>query len=218
MLVWVASYPRSGNTFFAMLARQCLGIQLDSIYNIAETARRPLFARWETSSELHLVKTHERPHGRSPAIYIIRDGRAAASSYRHYLEDFQRSVFTLEEVIRGAGGGTWSDHVKAWMGGRAPTLLVRYEYLSQAPATVMTDAAKFLGVPITGSPRVNFQRHHARNPRFFRVGHNGPGIEEVERTCSELFWRINGEEMRRMGYGDRPADPLQPRGCGNGIR
>lgn len=51
------------------------------------------------------VKTHGPPEDDDPAIYVIRDGRAAIVSYFHYIRNLQDSSVTLERVIRGDAWG-----------------------------------------------------------------------------------------------------------------
>jgi hypothetical protein len=98
MVVWIASYPRSGNTMVRMLLRYGFGLSTYSVFD------DPLFAREGSAStighlslpddperlarrkELYLVKTHRLEDAASPhpAIYIVRDGRDALVSCAHY--------------------------------------------------------------------------------------------------------------------------------------
>ena len=102
MIIWIASYPRSGNTFFRLLLNHIYDIKTYSIYN------DPLFDKLKGSSEIighkkmdlsyeHLmeseqvffVKTHDLPKDSSPSIYLVRDGRDSVTSYAHYIKSFE---------------------------------------------------------------------------------------------------------------------------------
>lgn len=144
MIVWLASYPRSGNTYLRMLLYYLCGIKTFSIYN------DPLFERIGASKvvghetlpasidelsaqdKLHFVKTHSLPMDTSPAIYIVRDGRDALVSYAKYKLAFQKKPSTmtrLKEVFRRESRfmqtlsslirsnedyGGWSKNVLCW--------------------------------------------------------------------------------------------------------
>jgi hypothetical protein len=63
------------------------------------------------TSGIPLIKTHESPPDDNPALYVVRDGRAAAVSLWEY---YNRSI-PLEQIIAGRHrAGTWSDHLLAW--------------------------------------------------------------------------------------------------------
>lgn len=106
MIIWLASYPRSGNTFFRILMKQIYGITTYSIYN------DPLFDHLKGSSDIvghkkldinvekmafedriFFVKTHHLPSDESPAIYLVRDGRDSVVSYAHYKMSFENQSF-----------------------------------------------------------------------------------------------------------------------------
>ncbi len=101
MLIWLASYPRSGNTYFRIVFNSLFGITTFSKYN------DPLFAELEATDTIghrslpsplavlekdpeqsYVVKTHDVEQDSNPAIYLVRDGRAAAVSYARYLVSF----------------------------------------------------------------------------------------------------------------------------------
>ena len=144
MIVWLASWPRSGNTLLRIKFQQAFGLDTWSIYDDttdigadAETAKivghrshgmsREEFIRVAMElPDTFFVKTHELPSDDSPAIYVVRDGRSAVVSWRHYCESFTEVVPSLEAAIRGAEWpGSWSQHVRAWaLSGPPETLVV----------------------------------------------------------------------------------------------
>ena len=94
------------------------------------------------AGNLLLLKTHERPMDDSPAIYVIRDGRAACVS----LWRFYSGSITLDAVIEGRHRfGTWSDHVEAWDPWNRPnTLFLKYEDMRDDVAQVLPKIGTFL--------------------------------------------------------------------------
>src|SRR5690242_6425767 len=97
MIIWLASYPRSGNSLFANLIKHHLEIPLYSIYSIDKRTDdqddmyihlNPVdLQAAKQSRDLFFVKTHELPTDDAPAIYVVRDGRDAIVSYAHYIID-----------------------------------------------------------------------------------------------------------------------------------
>jgi len=86
-------------------------------------------------NSIPLVKTHEYPNTTNPAIYVVRDGRAASVS----LWKFYNGELALDSVIEGRHRfGTWSSHVHAWSPNNRPhTLLLKYEdMISNLPTTL----------------------------------------------------------------------------------
>src|SRR5262249_16232902 len=95
MIVWLASYPRSGNTFLRVALHALYGVPTYSVYDdddpVAQRAGPALLASppspapppaMRDSPGTHFVKTHKRrkPDG-CPAIYLVRDGRDAVVSH-----------------------------------------------------------------------------------------------------------------------------------------
>jgi hypothetical protein len=98
MVVWIASYPRSGNTLVRMLLRCGLGLSTYSVFDdplleqegsASTVGHLPLPDdpdRLAGRSELYFVKTHRLDDAASPhpAIHVVRDGRDALVSCAHY--------------------------------------------------------------------------------------------------------------------------------------
>jgi hypothetical protein len=131
MIVWLASYPRSGNLLTRQILARAFGCLSASEYpeggdelaaQLGVTFRLPydgsaedLIAAARASPDRVFIKTHGPPRDDSPAIHILRDGRAAVVSYRHFLGDSEGlHDLSLAQVIRGeVGFGSWSGHLDA---------------------------------------------------------------------------------------------------------
>jgi hypothetical protein len=91
--LWVASFPRSANTFLRIILYRLYGVRTSTIYDldgvaerlgkdlIAFTDRPGSLAELRASDELHFTKTHRQRDAdideNDPAICLVRDpGRA----------------------------------------------------------------------------------------------------------------------------------------------
>lgn len=230
MIVWLASYPRSGNTFFRLLLHALYGQETYSIYDDRELEqmgmasilgqrRRPGLESMRREGRIYFVKTHELPCDESPAIYFVRDGRDASVSYAHFLmEDERRGpgihtratwkllghsgfLRTLDGVVRD---GFWQQQVLAWTADRprGQTFVVRFEDLIKDPTYWLHAALNDIGIPLTpsGSVPFTFETLHERWPQFFRKGRVGSWREEMPDDIHEMFWRRGRAAMLRFGY------------------
>src|SRR5688572_23760025 len=114
MIVWLASYPRSGNTMLRMMLNQVFGCDTYTKYfsrpgrNSGKnlTGVKPLPGPWPecistmaADEKTYFVKTHDRPEDDSRAIYIVRNGFAVVRSYQCYLRDFNNLTHSFEQII-----------------------------------------------------------------------------------------------------------------------
>lgn len=219
MIVWIASYPRSGNTLVRIILKSVFGHETYSKYNdpadigadpkmMELVGHKMLDSRWEDayrkmkqSDRLYFVKTHNYPEDDSKAIYIVRDGRCSIVSYRHYLIDFGKE-HTLSDFIKGTVGfGSWSGHLSAWDPfNRTNTLLVKYEDLLTDPINEINRIAEFTGCCAIREWKNDFESFQQINPRFFRQGDAAKSIEEIKDDDLKLFWSLNSDWMERLNY------------------
>ncbi len=109
MIVWLASYPRSGNTLLRATFKSHFGIESCSVY--ASESELPLpgwqamaghvdrpdsLQRMTEAEETYFVKTHELRPDHHRAIYVVRDGCHAAVSYAHYIRRFSRGFLGIK--------------------------------------------------------------------------------------------------------------------------
>jgi hypothetical protein len=224
MIVWIASFPRSGNNLFRATLHRLFGVKSGSVFPEPPGADPFLDAL-----SLHLpedsidalreqdapvfVKTHRLADAdeSSPAIYLVRDGRDALVSYAHFVKarrergfrslNFRRALSKLiEREIHPYG--SWSSNVRAWTRRDAPTAVVRFEELVESPAGIVRDAVESLGVslPSPTGELPSFEELHERNPVVFRRGEIGSWTSELPARLEQRFWELYGAEMLVMGY------------------
>jgi hypothetical protein len=221
MIVWLASYPRSGNTLARQMLRQAFDCESYSQYNdpldiggrpevAAAVGHRSYAGPWQafleearTSVHLHLIKTHHAPQDDAPAIYLVRDGRSAAVSFYHLLRDVRgREDVTLEQVIEGRTPfGSWGSHLDAWQPlDRPRTLLLRFEDLTDRPQQAIAALAAFLDRRPVAEWRNDLEHLQDLFPGFFRAGSDTANLAEMDDACRTLFESRHGPWLRRLGY------------------
>lgn len=228
--VWLASYPRSGNTFLRILLQNVFQLPTFSAYNVegqsfpdpsAETLENApaLPVNWrelisfQGTGPLTLIKTHDPPTDAAPAIYVIRDGRATLDSYFCYHQKFAFEKPSLTEILAGACQfGSWSAHYLAWCPRSRPqTLFLRYEDLVSRPAEIIAQLAAFLNLPPVEGRIPTFEELRQRHPSFFRRGQNQDFLSKWTPGQMSLFNVLHGSVMAELNYPltSAPAVPAE---------
>ena len=203
--VWLASWPRSGNTWFRIVLNDCFGSTTASIYGDNFDAFPSGFGTAlgrGRPNRFGLTKTHEALPDSGPAIYLVRDGRAAVVSYFYFCQVYD-TARTMEEVIVGwPPFGSWSEHLQAWNPRHRPdTLLLRFEDITECPEQAIETVSVFLNCRPMGKLRHTFSAMNELEPRFFRSGSNRLNISELTDKQLELFETLHGTTLRDYGYG-----------------
>jgi Sulfotransferase domain len=231
MIVWVCSYPRSGNTFLRIVLRQLYGVRTSVVYDVdgvAERIGRELVGYTDraatiqgmrASDEVHFVKTHRQRDGdvdeADRAICLVRDGRDAAVSWARLLSEadpsrFEPELRALIDRCDTVGTGSWGGNVLSWLVPSAPhRVTLRYEDLTARPKEAVA------GVLATVAPRLrplvdaripSFDELRRCDGRFFRRGRTGSHRDEMPPEMQTLFWSHpdNATAMRLLGYQAAP--------------
>jgi FkbM family methyltransferase len=230
MIIWLASYPRSGNTMLRILLRSVFDLKTFSKHDdtldiranpqlIERLGHRFLEKPWSDaypemvcSDELNLVKTHDLPEDSGKAIYIARDGRTACHSYFHYLRDFGLvgDGYSLCDVVAGVtASGSWADHLDAWDPLNRPnTLFLKYEDLIAQPEQEIRRIGEFLNLSPIRKWQNDFAEMKKLDPRFFRAGTANNPNTALEGKEADIFDAVNSDWMERLNY----AAPSRPVG------
>ena len=209
-MVWLASYPRSGNTFLRIILWQCFGLRSASIYSndlggnkkLAEyvghiehdTDEKIRFSK----NSIPLVKTHEYPSDKSPAIYVIRDGRAACVS----LWEFYNKSLPLEVCVEGQHHfGAWSSHVQSWdPWDRPDTLLLKYEDMTNDLPVILNRISTFLGCEIISESVPDRNAIAKADGRWVKAKTNWRS--ELYGDLLKRFNQLNKDVLVKAGYLD----------------
>lgn len=209
-IVWLASYPRSGNTFLRTILWQSFGLRSASVYPDDLGGNRKLeeyvgHIEHDPDKQIRfpqnaipLVKTHQYSSDNNPAIYVVRDGRAASIS----LWKFYNKVYPLDEIIEGKYQfGTWANHVQSWHPWDRPnTLLLKYEDMVSNRLAVLKSISAFLGREIIREDIPGRNDIAAEDGRWVKV--KASWETEISDVLLRRFNQINGDTLRRVGYID----------------
>lgn len=235
MIVWLASYPRSGNTLLRTVLKQTMGLDSygDPISWGRKLAKPPRTLPTNTSDiiggarptmtwdefypmatqspEVFLVKTHQAPIDAQPAIHVVRDGRKAVTSYFHFHKDKHPSVQrTMLQIIAGEDFcSDWTSHYEVWRGHRGPKMEVRFEELVNASSDLVGRMAQFVGHKEQIHPWQNpFKTLHEIDPTKFREGRVEWSSPEAWGAGEEwAFCALHAPLMEELGYEAAPKMP-----------
>lgn len=219
--LFVASYPRSGNTLVRSILWNCFGLRSNSRYDETTT----MLANREIANMVGAVgtetvhhvsalvreqgtvphKTHDLSSAEQdmPAIYIIRDGREVMCSYLAYEQRrVKDGIVTMEEVIRGqVEFGSWSEHIRAWnVFDRPKTLVLRYEDMLADVGHCTERIGAFIGIKPLKKSIPAFEAYKSALPGFFRSGTNTTWRELLTGRMLNLFYELHGDMMAVLGY------------------
>ena len=222
MIVWIASYPRSGNSLFRQLIHATMGQPSHERGNAGEIRAdyadfmagfthiiedpEDFFARARDTEKPVFVKTHDPPQDDSPAVYLVRDGRSATVSFLRYEQNFapENQPTLLSLIVGDHHYGSWSDHYRAWHNRHAPILTLAYPDIFNADDALIARVAEFVGYKGERKPWENMiDEWRERYPLFV-----GPGkvrwdpTPEWDYSTDVAFWRVHGELMRELGLDD----------------
>ncbi len=227
-MIWLASFPRSGNTFFRIMLHEVYGLSSSEYHLEARYPRDPDYRNYP------IVKTHLLPYQLEPvdpdipAVYLIRDGRDALVSIARHRSDIiapgSDYATNLREAIIAENRtffGGWSENVNQWR--RRATIMIRFEDLISEPIASIESLRRFMELPpprTTEMPTIDQLRrrklpfappyHETLSPeelaqwqrKFFRRGKVGSWKDEMPESLQDLFWKLHGHTMIALGYGE----------------
>ena len=219
MIVWLASYPRSGNTFFRVILNSVFDIKTYSIYD----DRGDIGADEKTSEivgheflpkdfdlekardeeKTYYIKTHGKPlNNEDKVIYLIRDGRESTLSNMVHQNSFYNKNYTLKDAIFGnIDMGSWGNHISEWNPKkRDKTLLINFEELIDTPLKYIKRISEFLNIEPVGGSIPTFKELQEINPMFFRSGKKASWKDTYTDEEHKLFWLKNATQMKEYGY------------------
>jgi glycosyltransferase involved in cell wall biosynthesis len=225
-MIWLASFPRSGNTYFRNILYQVYGLASSTFH------RDPQYPVIEDYQDYPFVKTHLLPADLVPndpnikKVYLVRDGRDALVSMAHHKKDIIKpgtdfynnlleSILAWEDVDFAG----WSENVKQWLS--VADLVIKYEDLVADPLGQAERLRELIDLPDPkvdqlptfeklkfGKPQYGGER--GKQERAFRRGKAGGWKDEMPDELQQLFWELHGEGMELAGYGKAPEKPEKP--------
>ncbi|MBM0274789.1 sulfotransferase domain-containing protein [Micromonospora tarensis] len=233
MIVWVSSFPRSGNTFLRIALNRLYGVRTSVVYDVDGVAERlgadlvgfterpAAIDAMRESEAVHLVKTHRQRDDQvdelDKAICLVRDGRDALVSWARLAseEDSTRFASELSAMIARrdkVGTGSWGRNVLSWLRPPAPhRVVLRYEELAREPRAAIEQVMATLVPqlrPLADARIPSFTELQQSDDRFFRKGLIGAHRDELPDELHHLFWAQpdNVAAMQLLGYGTKTDD------------
>lgn len=223
MIIWVASYPRSGNRLTRTLLHKTMGIgsttdEFNSIthenshwsenYMDVSCGWDEFYRQASQSDEVFLVKTHRPPRDGQPAIYLVRDGRKSCLSYSHFHHSHTSPPLpSLLEIVMGHDFyGSWSDHYRMWEK-RGNLLVLRFEELVNASDELLKRLAEWVHYSGEIMSWVNpFEEERRRAPKLVREGKIEWGEDPAwTKMINAVFFKLHGDLMIKLGYASPEA-------------
>jgi hypothetical protein len=206
--LFVSSYPRSGNTFLRTVLNQCFNLKSGSVYvndfsgNIKLENYVGHVEHNEDSSitfpegQQPIIKTHEKNQLNYPAIYVLRDGRAATVS----LWEYYRREYSISYIIEGNHVfGKWSDHINSWNPlSRPNTLLLKYEDISTNLDSVLLKLSDFLNRDALNHTLPSRETIADIDGRWVRKKTNWES--ELSGENLDRFNELNKTHLKQFGY------------------
>ena len=225
-MIWLASFPRSGNTFFRNILYEVYGMEsgtfhLDPDYHLDKNYEAYPFVK------THLLPSQLQPADLSvPAVYILRDGRDTMVSMAHHRKDivapgsdFYENLKAAIIAEKGSFFGGWSNNVLQWI--KRADIVIRYEDLLVDPIQEAERLRKIIDLPAPDKAKLpEFEKLKFGIPQYgsgkdrgytqekmkdlaqknFRKGKAGSWKEEMPEELFDLFWSYHGDAMEAVGY------------------
>jgi glycosyltransferase involved in cell wall biosynthesis len=225
-MIWLASYPRSGNTFFRNVLLEVYGVRSSTFHHESEYPLDPEYASFPVV-KTHLLPSQLQPDDPSiPAVYLVRDGRDCVVSLAHYRQqliepgsDFHHNLREAIDAEEGSHFGGWSCHVREWSSRAA--LILHFEDLIADPIACLEQLRPFLDLPEPNFQNVpsftelrskdfcygsgsehgfsSDERRRWREAKF-RRGQAGGWRDELPHDLHLRFLHRHGGELEKSGY------------------
>jgi len=210
---WLASFPKSGNTWVRIFLANLFAHPMQRPLSLAQINAMPFYtdaAPGDAPDKEWIGKAHkaynEETHGRRPAVYIVRDPVDIVPSAADFFG------VTADRMSREVAKD-WPRHIQSWWGHME--LILKYENMPDNFHTL----AQYLdirdsdfnnvvdAIQCTGFDRLladeiehGFVEASDKGTRFFRYGKPGNGREVL--TDRQVARVVNGagEVYGRLGY------------------
>ena len=153
MIVWLASYPKSGRAAVSVLLDAAFGLKTKLLTAAPGSPSELPSSDWQqrymqlhNDVELHVVAARNVPVDDGPSIYVVRDPRQAYICLRYQLVQHYGEDIPFDELVAGLTGvPTWHAHANRWLTpARTTPLVINHADLMNDPAQVVQRIADYL--------------------------------------------------------------------------
>lgn len=226
--IYIASYPRSGNTWIRYLLANLLESSIEwgieNLNRVIPDIHQQWPKNWITRNPRILKTHHPYQPGYHKAIYIYRDGRDVALSYYDFVIKIGSYSGTFDQFLSDyldglVWFGAWHNHLISWLTYKpgVNVLSVRYENLVKDPTADLQRICEFLELSYTietikeAITKSSYQhiKHDYQSLNLNLLRHMGtPGIKGGPGKWTEVFtqeqldryWSVAGETATKYGY------------------
>ncbi|MCF6288940.1 MAG: sulfotransferase domain-containing protein [Proteobacteria bacterium] len=214
MKYWIASYPRSGNTFFRILLQEVYGVKTWEGYG-NESPKKVIKHLENNNPKANMfIKTHDLPeHTEIPqsqlkTIYLVRDGRDAVVSMAFHRKNIVKVgsnyMFNLRAIILAPFNtvfGGWSKHVSEWL--ECADVVIKFEDLIANPLDELKRIERLIELPVGDYSKI---------PTFQDLKIKNYGLGSGNSNLSEKDSEVRRKKFFRAGktktYKDNIPQPL----------
>jgi len=229
-VVWLVSYPRSGNTWLRFLMANIQHPEADVNYHSIDKLVPDWHQKgynWQPDESFNwspvMVKSHwiyEPDYNK--VIYLYRDPRDVALSYYYYSQGDWSIEFkgTFDEYLRrifipGGLYGRWDKHINFWFDviDKSDVLFVKYEELYEDTLSKVITMGNFLGMRlglkeaelvVNKSSFSELKKIRARDGVHLKkmglTGRPGGWKKNLTEEQKELIWKEFGKVAEKLGY------------------
>jgi hypothetical protein len=208
--IYIASWPRSGNTLLRTYLRQCFGLRSTSVYpndlggnrELEQIVghvdyRKPTGKHFIDRQPWHPIKTHElaKYWDETPTIYIRRDPRPACVSLWHYYGQ----QLPLEVIAAGNSRfGHPLNHWESWRHGGNVVAWLSFDDLVKDQAGTVSDLADALGIaPLANWRMPTKAEMNTADSRY--IPNAKPWQDYWTDECERAFTRAMGRDQQAVG-------------------
>ena len=217
----LASFPRSGNTWFRFLIEQATGEQT----GIAAARRTGRILPRDGDGVV--IKTHQTDsHRYTHAIHLVRSPFDAFDSFYDWKAatgwDWKFGEVSWEDFVR-IMAPRWRHHTRHWLRASASPYLVRYEDCHRDPFSEFTRLFEWMARPVPPDKlreaiaAASFDRLRSSQSevtpiatKFFRRGQVNRGLDRFSPAQREWMLQTCGEELKACGYDFSAAAHVHP--------
>lgn len=214
--VWLASFPKSGNTWVSFILGNALidyfEKEIEMNFDNLQKIIPDIYVSQDIPEKLgfgntpRIIKTHELYRSEyKKSIYIIRDPKDTMISYYYYLkEGHNQKVGAFSDFIRSDRGiNSWCKHAKSWI--NKYDVIISYENLKQDPRAEIKKILNFLSLDIPDE-RLNEAIKKSSFDNMRQIEKNSSLKWKKEHKMDKNFYFIRKGEVRQWQAGFSKED------------
>lgn len=211
-MIWLVSYPRSGNTFCRNVLFHTYGLDSQAYF----LGNKDLD---QVDDQYPVMKTHHLPEDTpfqsdDVIVYLIRDGRDSIVSMANQMVNLTKpgSKFpaNVDEILTARGNdhfGGWSKHAEQWQ--KHATVTIFFHDLIADPVQELEKLRSFCNLPDPNLENIpTFQSQKTGQAKFkgkdaslfFHQGKVGSWKDSLSAQQLALFYERHGKTLVAFGF------------------